>query len=75
MSFTQTRDRPRFLVPVTPIVAYVRGLGQLGQGRLSGMGTVHQFEGRGGTPRPATLTVLSQAFEVEGLGSIPENGG
>jgi transcriptional regulator with XRE-family HTH domain len=40
-----------------------------------GVVTVRQFEAESGTPRPATLIVIQQAFEVQGLQFIPENGG
>lgn len=40
-----------------------------------GVVTVRQFEAESGTPRSATLVVIQQAFEAEGLEFIPENGG
>jgi transcriptional regulator with XRE-family HTH domain len=39
-----------------------------------GVVTVRQFEGEGGTPRSATLVVIQQAFEAQGLEFIAENG-
>lgn len=40
-----------------------------------GVVTVRQFEGGSAEPRPATLTVIRQAFETAGVHFIPENGG
>ncbi|MFE1603004.1 helix-turn-helix domain-containing protein [Methylobacterium sp. ID0610] len=39
-----------------------------------GVVTVRQLEGQGAEPRPATLTVIRQAFEKAGVELIPEDG-